>query len=158
ATIAILVGYWVVMAMGPLEPPPATIAAAVDRATLDWGAWGNHIWNQSVTWDPEGLLSTIPAVGTVLLGVLAGRWIGSDRPLSERLNGLFAVGALAMAVGLAWNWVFPINKNLWTSSYVVFTAGMAAVTLAVCIWLIDSENVRWWTPPFLAFGMNPIVA
>ena len=64
-----------------------------------------------------------------------------------------------MAVGLAWNWVFPINKNLWTSSYVVFTGGMAAVTLAVCIWLIDAEGFRrWWVPPFLAFGMNPIVA
>jgi predicted acyltransferase len=65
---------------------------------------------------------------------------------------------MGMCAGLVWNWVFPINKNLWTSSYVVFTAGMAAVTLAVCIWLIDSENVRWWTPPALAFGMNPIVA
>jgi len=125
---------------------------------LDWGALGNHIWAQSETWDPEGPLSTIPAVATVLIGVLAGRWIGTGRPLPERLNGLFAAGAMGMCAGLVWNWVFPINKNLWTSSYVVFTGGMAAVTLAVCIWLIDSENVRGWTPPFLAFGMNPIVA
>jgi predicted acyltransferase len=158
ASAVILFGYWAVMSTGPLEPATATVAASVDRALLDWGAAGNHIWAQSETWDPEGPLSTIPAVATVLLGVLAGRWIGGQRTLSERLNGLFAAGAMGMCAGLVWNWVFPINKNLWTSSYVVFTAGMAAVTLAVCIWLIDSENVRWWTPPFLAFGMNPIVA
>jgi predicted acyltransferase len=154
----ILFGYWALMSMGPLEPPEATIAASVDRALLDWGAAGNHLWAQSMTWDPEGPLSTIPAVASVLLGVLAGRWIASGKALSDRLNGLFAAGAMGMCAGLVWNWVFPINKNLWTSSYVVFTAGMAAVTLAVCIWLIDSEHVRWWTPPFLAFGMNPIVA
>jgi len=154
----ILFGYWGVMATGPLEPAAATVAASVDRAWLDWGALGNHIWAQSETWDPEGPLSTIPAVATVLIGVLAGRWIGGGRLLSDRLNGLFAAGAMGMCAGLVWNWVFPINKNLWTSSYVVFTAGMAAVTLAVCIWLIENENVRWWTPPFLAFGMNPIVA
>ena len=156
--LVILFGYWGLMSMGPLEPAPATIAASLDRALLDWGPYGNHIWNQSETWDPEGPLSTIPAVATVLLGVLAGRWIASGKTLPERLNGLFAAGAVAMSAGLVWNWVFPINKNLWTSSYVVFTAGMAAVTLAVCIWLIDSENVRWWTPPVLVFGMNPIVA
>jgi predicted acyltransferase len=157
-TAVILLGYWAVLSLGPLEPATATIAAQVDRATLDWGAAGNHIWAESGTWDPEGLLSTIPAIATVLLGVLSGRWIGSTRPLSERLNGLFAAGAIAMCAGLIWNWALPINKNLWTSSYVVFTAGMAAVTLAVCIWLIDSEDVRWWTPPLLAFGMNPITA
>jgi predicted acyltransferase len=158
ASAVILFGYWAVMSTGPLEPAAATVAASVDRAWLDWGAAGNHIWAQSETWDPEGPLSTIPAVASVLIGVLAGRWIGGQRTLPERLNGLFAAGAMGMCAGLVWNWVFPINKNLWTSSYVVFTAGMAAVTLAVCIWLIDSENVRWWTPPFLAFGMNPIVA
>jgi predicted acyltransferase len=157
-TAVILLGYWGILSLGPLEPATATIAAQVDRATLDWGAAGNHMWAESGTWDPEGLLSTIPAIATVLLGVLSGRWIGSARSLPDRLNGLFAAGAIAMSAGLIWNWVFPINKNLWTSSYVVFTAGMAAVTLAVCIWLIDSEDVRWWTPPFLAFGMNPITA
>jgi predicted acyltransferase len=157
-TATILLGYWAVISLGPLEPAAATVAASIDRALLDWGPAGNHLWAQSETWDPEGPLSTIPAIATVLLGVLAGRWIASGRTLAERLNGLFAAGAIAMSAGLVWNWVFPINKNLWTSSYVVFTAGMAAVTLAVCIWLIDSENFRWWTPPVLAFGMNPIVA
>ncbi|HEX5580924.1 MAG TPA: hypothetical protein VFX39_05050, partial [Gemmatimonadaceae bacterium] len=86
------------------------------------------------------------------------RWLGRPTPLAERLNGMFAVGALAMVVGLVWNWGFPINKNLWTSSYVVFTAGMAAVTLATCLWLIDVRRVTWWTQPWIVFGVNPILA
>ncbi len=158
ALCVILVGYWLVMSLGPLSPAAATVAASVDRALLDWGPYGNHIWNQSVTWDPEGVLTTLPAVGTVLLGVLAGRWIGSPRPIAERLNGLFAAGALLMVAGLIGNWWFPINKNLWTSSYVLFTGGMAAVSLGLCIWLVDVVGIRWWTRPFLPFGVNPIVA
>ena len=72
------------------------------------------------------MLSTVPAIGTAMLGNLAGRWIGERRPLTERLAGLSAAGALAMMAGLMWHWSFPINKSLWTSSYVLFTAGMAA--------------------------------
>ena len=167
----LLLGYWAVMTLVPvpgtgatglaaIAEPATTVAAWVDRLLLDWRAWGggNHLWSLGVTWDPEGVLSTIPAVGTVILGVIAGRWIGRGLPLAERLNGLFAVGALAMVAGLVWHWAFPINKNLWTSSYVVFTAGMAAVTLAVCLWLIDVRGSRWWTTPFVVFGVNPILA
>jgi predicted acyltransferase len=141
-----------------LDHAPATLAAWVDRALLDWGRWGNHLWSQSVTWDPEGPLSTIPAIGTAMLGVFAGRWIGSGRPLYERIAGLFAVGAIAMMLGAMWGWSFPINKNLWTSSYVLFTAGMAATALATCIWIIDALKITGWDRPFVAFGVNPIVA
>jgi predicted acyltransferase len=109
-------------------------------------------------WDPEGILSTIPATATVILGVIAGRWIAEPRPLQERLNGLFAVGSLGMMAGLVWAWSFPIGKNLWTSSYVLFTAGMAAVALATCAWLVDVRGWRAWAKPFIPFGLNPIVA
>jgi predicted acyltransferase len=71
---------------------------------------------------------------------------------------MFAIGALAMMLGLMWNWSFPINKSLWTSSYVLFTAGTATVTLATCIWVIDIKQITWWTHPFVIFGTNPIVA
>lgn len=166
---ALLLGYWAVMTLVPvpgtgatglaaIAEPSNTVAAWLDRLLLDWGAWGNHLWSLGRTWDPEGVLSTVPAVGSVILGVLAGRWIGRALPLAERLNGLFAVGALGMVAGLVWHWAFPINKNLWTSSYVVFTAGMAAVTLATCLWLIDVRGSRWWTTPFVVFGVNPILA
>jgi len=170
ATVAaLLVGYWILMMAVPvpgtgatglaaIAEPSATTAAYVDRLLLDWGRWGNHIWASSATWDPEGVLSTIPAIGTVILGVFAGRWLARPVPLAERLNGLFAVGALAMVVGLVWNWGFPINKSLWTSSYVVFTAGMGAVALATCMWLIEVRGSRWWTHPWIAFGVNPILA
>lgn len=170
AILAVLLfGYWFAMTLLPVPPdgflgidvlgtPSATLAAYFDRLLLDWGRFGNHLWVSSVTWDPEGLLSTIPAIGTAMLGVLCGRWISTSRPLSERLAGMFAVGSIAMMLGLMWNWSFPINKSLWTSSYVLFTAGMAAVALATCIWLIDEQRITGWTKPFVVYGMNPMIA
>jgi predicted acyltransferase len=157
----ILAGYWLLLAAVPvpgvggaaLAPPEATLAAWVDRLLLD-----GHLWAQTRTWDPEGPLSTLPAIATCLIGVLAGRWITQPRPLAERLNGLFVSGIVGLAVGSAWSWVFPINKNLWTSSYVVFTAGMACQALGTCMWLIEERSPRWWARPFLVFGVNPIVA
>lgn len=166
---ALLFGYWFAMTLLPVPPdgflgvdvldkPAATLAAYFDRALLDWGRYGNHLWINSRTWDPEGPFSTIPAIGTAMLGILCGRWIGSSRPLSERLAGMFAAGSIAMMAGLMWHWSFPINKSLWTSSYVLFTAGMAAVTLATCMWIIDEHRVTGWTKPFVIYGMNPIIA
>jgi predicted acyltransferase len=160
----LLLGYWGAMTLLPvpgegaigaalLDQPPRTMAAWVDRALLD-----GHLWAVSRTWDPEGVLATLPAIGTTLLGLFAARWLAAPRPLAERINGLFAVGALAMMVGLIWHWVFPINKSLWTSSYVVFTAGMAGVVLATCMWVIDDRRVTWWTKPFVVFGTNAILA
>lgn len=161
----LLYGYWLAMTALPvpdsgipgyltLDTPAATLSAWLDRTLLGT----NHTWINSVTWDPEGPFSTIPAIGTAMLGVLAGRWIGTKKPLLERIAGLFAVGALGMMLGLIWNWSFPINKSLWTSSYVLFTAGMACVALATCMWIIDIHRVSGWTKPFVIFGVNPIVA
>jgi predicted acyltransferase len=158
---ALLVGYWLLLALVPnpetgvatWDVPDATLAAWVDRALLD-----GHLWSETGTWDPEGILSTIPAVGTCLLGLLAGRLLGRSIPLAERLNGLFAMGALGTALGGVWGWVFPINKNLWTSSYVVFTAGLACLTLAVCLWAIDVRGRRGWARPFVSYGLNPMLA
>jgi predicted acyltransferase len=160
---AILFGYWALMtlvtvdgALGALvlSEPSRTLAAALDRALL--GA--DHIWQYSRTWDPEGPLSTLPAIGSAMLGVFAGRWLQSPRPLAERIAGLCGLGAPLMALGLGWGWSFPINKNLWTSSYVLFTGGMAAVSLGVCLWVIDDRGVKGWTAPFEAFGVNPMLA
>jgi predicted acyltransferase len=162
---SILLGYWFVMTLIPVPgamggiganlnmAPSRTLAAWTDRFLL-----GGHLWINSVTWDPEGPLSTIPAIGTAMLGIFAGRWLGEKRPLDERLNGLFAVGALGMMAGLMWNWSFPINKSLWTSSFVVFTAGMACVSIAAISWVIDVKRVTWWTRPVVIYGINPIIA
>jgi predicted acyltransferase len=167
----LLLGYWVVMTALPvpgegtigallLADPERTMAAWTDRLVLDWTRWGlgNHLWVSSKTWDPEGVLSTVPAVGTAMLGNLAGRWIAERRPLTERLSGLFGAGALGMMAGLVWNWVFPINKSLWTSSYVLFCAGIAAVSLATIMWIVDFHKVRGWTRFFVVYGLNPTIA
>ncbi len=161
---ALLYGYWFAMTLIPipgkdigallLSVPSETIAAYVDRAILG----KNHIWGGSVTYDPEGILSTFPAIGTAMLGVMAGRWIGERRPLIERIAGLGAAGCIAMVLGLMWNWSFPINKNIWTSSYVLFTAGMACASIATIMWIIEHNDVKWWTKPFVIYGVNPIVA
>ena len=164
ALVAVLLfGYWFAMTLIPvpgrgmgallLDDPSASLAAYVDRAVF-----GSHLWRSSKTWDPEGLLSTIPAIGTVILGVITGRWIGARRPILERLVGMLAVGSLCMVLGLMWHWSFPINKSLWTSSYVLFTAGMGAVALATCTWVIDVLGITRWTRPFTWFGMNPMIA
>ncbi|MEP6691871.1 MAG: DUF5009 domain-containing protein, partial [Gemmatimonadaceae bacterium] len=163
--VSLLFGYWFAVTLLPV--PDSGILGALTLNTHDrnLGAWldrliigESHTWVGSVTWDPEGLLSTIPAIATVILGVFAGRWIASPRPLADRIAGLCAIGALAMVAALMWHWSFPINKNLWTSSYVLFTAGMACVALGACLWVIDVQRVRWWTSPWVVFGVNPIVA
>jgi predicted acyltransferase len=163
---ALVFGYWFAMTLIPvpgeneigallLHTKDRNLAAYLDRAILGT----NHTWSGSVTFDPEGPLSTLPAIATAMLGVIAGRWIAQrDKPLLERITGLFAVGSLGMMLGLMWNWSFPINKSLWTSSYVIFTAGMACVVLAAIMWIVDYLDVKWWTKPWVVFGVNPIVA
>jgi len=169
--VVLLYGYWFAMTLLPvpgsspmgqlvLGDPSRTMAAWWDRLLLDWSRFGlgNHTWVNSVTWDPEGIFSTIPAIGTAMLGNLLGQWIATKRPLAERLNGMFAAGALGMMAGLMWNWSFPINKSLWTSSYVVFTAGMAAIAIATIMWIVDVHQMKRWTKPAVIYGMNPMVA
>jgi len=157
----LLLGYW---ALQGLIAPPGVAVPTIDvpqdtlSAWIDRSIFGSHLWRESKTWDPEGLLSTLPAIGTCLLGILAGRALAAGTELAARLNTLFAVGSLGMVAGLVWNWFFPINKNLWTSSYVLFTAGMAAVAIAACAWLIEVRGYRKWAGPLITYGLNPVTA
>lgn len=141
-TAAILLGYWAISATAPLAPPEATLAAQIDRAVFTEA----HLWKQSKTWDPEGLLSTIPAIATALIGVLVTPWVRGKQVKMLTISG-FAM----FAAGLAWGWLFPINKALWTSSYVLLSAGAACAVLAVWIWKLPAR-------PFDTFGVNPLVA
>lgn len=161
AAVALLLGYWAAMAWVPVPgvgagvwEPGQDLGAYLDR--LVFGT--EHLWKQSVTWDPEGLLSTLPAVATVLLGTFAGDWLRSERSGGEKVLGLLGAGAAGIALGLVWHQVFPLNKSLWTSSYVVFTGGMALVTFGLCYWLTDLKGYCRWGVPFQLFGVNAIAA
>jgi predicted acyltransferase len=157
-TVALLLLYWFLMTVVPVFvfgandlSKEGNLAAHVDRWLL-----GKHIWKGGVVYDPEGLLSTIPAIATTLAGVLTGHWLRSRRTQFEKIGGMFFAGACAITVGWVWHFWFPINKSLWTSSYVVFTAGMALQLLAICYWLVDIKGYRVWAKPFIIFGVNAL--
>ncbi len=156
--IALLIAYCLVMtklaapgyAPGDLSKE-GSIASFIDRVILR-----QHIWRQGRVYDPEGLLSTIPAVVTTLCGIFTGYWLRTERSRDEKVVGMFVVGAICVALGWAWNPFFPINKALWTSSYVLFTAGLALEFLALCYWVIDIHGYRRWAWPFEVFGVNAL--
>ena len=155
-TAALLVGYWMLMALAAAPGYAAgdlsaegNLAAYLDRALL-----AGHTWKP--LYDPEGVLSTIPAVATTLCGALTGHLLRSRQTPVEKVAAMFVAGAAGVVVGWAWNFWFPINKALWTSSYVVFTAGMALQLLAACYWLIDIKGFRRWATPFVVFGTNAL--
>ena len=156
--VALLIVYCLVMtrfaapgyAPGDLSKE-GSIASFVDRVLL-----GQHIWKQGKVYDPEGLLSTFPAVATTLFGILTGHWLRSERTRFEKVVGMFVAGAVCVALGWVWNSFFPINKALWTSSYVLFTAGLALQFLGLCYWVIDIKGYRRWAWPFEVFGVNAL--
>jgi predicted acyltransferase len=156
--VALLIAYCLVMtklaapgyAPGDLSKE-GSVASFIDRVVLR-----QHIWKQGRVYDPEGLLSTIPAVVTTLLGIQTGYWLRSERSRYEKVVGMFVVGAVCVVLGWAWNPFFPINKALWTSSYVLFTAGLALEFLALCYWVIDIQGYRRWAWPFEVFGVNAL--
>jgi predicted acyltransferase len=158
AVVLLLVGYWALMTFVPVPGFGAgrldlegNLAAYVDRLVL-----GAHTWKPG--WDPEGPLSTIPAVATTLLGALAGEWLQTGSSMGRKITGLAAGGLAAFAAGLLWGLVFPINKNLWTSSYSLAMSGLAAMVLALFLLVVDVRGWRRWAEPFVWLGRNPIAA
>ena len=126
-------------------------------AWLDRLVFGNHLWVSSKTWDPEGLLSSLPAIGTTLFGYLAGTLFRAGLEPAEIIRRLLLSGVLMTVSGLAWDTVFPINKSLWTSSYVLFTAGLASLCLAAFYWIADVKGRKAGLKPFVIYGVNAIV-
>lgn len=145
----LLAGYWIVLVSFGDLTPDGNIGARIDRALM-----GGHLWRP--TWDPEGLLSTVPAIATALLGVVAGLWLRAPATPLRKVVVLAIAGVALATAGQACHAIFPINKQLWTSSYVLLTAGFAAMLLAVCIYTIDVRGVRAWSQPLVVLGSNAI--
>jgi predicted acyltransferase len=110
-----------------------SLAGYVDRLLLN-----GHLYTH--TWDPEGLLSTLPAVATALMGVLAGQHLMSNRKAKTKTANLLFFGSVSLTIGSLWDFSFPTNKNLWTSSYVAFTGGIALILLATCFFIINAKR------------------
>lgn len=152
--LVLLLGYWAVMTLVPVPGvgpanlnPDTNLAAWFDFQLLE-----GHMWTERS--DPEGFLSTLPAIATGILGMLAGEWLLRKEDENRKVIGLLMAGAVLTVLGLFWGLVFPINKNLWTSSYVLYTAGIASTLFGIIYWLVDIQKKRAFITPFAAYGAN----
>ncbi|TCD03979.1 DUF5009 domain-containing protein [Pedobacter psychroterrae] len=158
--VLLLAVYWALMTFVPV---PGTGPANLGKET-NLGAWLDrsifteaHLWSSSKTWDPEGLLGTIPAIATGLFGILVGAYLKrKDVPDAVKVSWLFSTGCAAVVLGLLWDLQFPINKALWTSSFVLYTGGLATMVLAMSYWIIDVNKYNRFTKPFVVYGVNAI--
>jgi len=154
----LLAGYWLIMKLVPVPGYGAgdlgvdhNLANYIDRIVL-----GRHNYLGTKTWDPEGIVSTLPAIATALFGIMAGHILRLRRELSERTTWLFVTGNVLIALGLIANVWLPINKKLWTSSFSVFMAGLDFVVFAICLWLVDGCGFKRAGKPLVIVGMNAI--
>lgn len=156
----LLFGYWAILS---LVPHPGTGSVSLEPgkhigAWLDQLLLGNHVWKQTNPWDPEGVLSTIPAIASGLIGVITGSLMNRMEEKKTMVIYLFIAGNMLLLAAFIWNPFFPINKNLWTSSYVLCTSGIALNALAISYWFLDLKQYRKGTKWGKAFGANAITA
>lgn len=158
--VGLLLGYWTLLTLVPVPgygagvlEPKGNLAWWIDSHVL-----AGHTWSGAPApgFDPEGLLSTLPAIATVLCGALAGHWLRVGRAPGKISVGLIAAGTALLVLGGWWGAVFPINKNLWTSSYTVLMAGWSTLWFGVFHWTIDVRGWRAWAWPFTLYGMNAL--
>ena len=155
-TVGILFLYWgILYFLVPVNPfePETNLVGKIDLYLF--GA--NHIWKGlGFPFDPEGLLSTLPAIATALIGSLTGGFLSRNSDHILKIKKLLFFGFALVLLGYIWGFVFPINKSLWSSSYVCFAAGLAMLFLALLIWIIDVKKYNKWSKPFIHFGTNPL--
>jgi len=154
--ISILLVYWgLLYFLVPDNPyePQTNLVGKIDLFLLG----PEHVWKGlGFPFDPEGLLSSLPAIGTVIIGNFTGQLITKSNSNLNTFKTLFFYGSILVVIGWLWGEIFPINKSLWTSSYVVFSAGLAMMFLALLIWIIDIKCYKKWAMPFIHFGTNPL--
>jgi len=158
ACAGLLVGYWALMRFVPAPgraagdlSPAGNLASYVDHRLL-----GNRLLAE--THDPEGLLSTLPAIATTLLGVLAGDWLRGGRRPRRRARDFLAAGLAVCAAGLLWSRWYPLNKNLWTGSFALTTGGAAIAAFGLCYWVVEDAGWTAWGRPFEVFGRNALAS
>ena len=156
--ISIFVGYWILLTFIPV---PGVGEANMGKTT-NIVAWfdnlvlSGHLWSYTKVWDPEGILSTLPAISTTIIGIVTGDWLIRKNEPKLKTVWLFIYGVVLMLAGYIWDGWFPMNKSLWTSSYVLYTGGLALLFLAMCYWFIDVKKSTWWVKPFQVYGLNAI--
>ncbi len=143
---------WLLLGTGYDLTPAGNVQRAVDLAVLK-----GHLWKNAQGWDPEGIVSTLTAIATMLTGTLTGFLLKGRTGVKAKVTRLLAWGAIATAAGLLWGRALPINKNLWTASYVVFTSGAALLVIGVCVLVIDVLGWKKPFAPFFTFGTNPLL-
>jgi predicted acyltransferase len=156
--VSLLSSYWLLMALVPVPGCGAgqlnvecNLAHYVDRIVL-----GQHNYHSTKTWDPEGIVSTLPAIATALFGIMAGHILRLKRDLAERTTWLFFAGSLLLGAGLICDMWLPINKKLWTSSFALFMAGLDFILFAIFLWWIDGLGRKRMVKPLVIMGMNAI--
>ncbi len=154
---SVLIAYWLILMLFGGDDPYSlngNIAGKIDVALF--GA--NHVYKGfGIPFDPEGLLSTLPAMINVVLGYIVGEIIGTTANRNSVVKKLLLYGAASVLLALIWGLFFPINKPIWTSSYVLYTVGLGMILLAILIWIIDVKAHVKWAHPFLVYGMNPLI-
>ncbi|MFH6961817.1 acyltransferase family protein [Flavobacterium plurextorum] len=157
--ILLLFGYWAIMT---LIPVPGIGEANLEKGTnlaswIDSVLLEGHMYRGTITWDPEGILSTIPSIVNGIIGLLIGQVLQANTIKIQKAQKMGIIGTILIFFGLIWDIVFPINKSLWTSSYVLYTAGLATVFLTILYYIIDIANYKKGFKPFLIWGVNPMI-
>jgi predicted acyltransferase len=169
-TVGFLLAYWLLMTLAPFPvnvqgetlylsgglEKGINFSAYVDNLVLNGPIIGTHVWKVARTWDPEGIVSTLPAIASCLFGVLTGHLLRTRRSATDKTAWLMVAGALLMWTGQWMNLWLPINKTLWTSSYAVFMAGLAMICFGVCYWFVDVKGCRTLVKPLAIYGMNAL--
>jgi len=155
----ILVLYYIIVAYIPMPgigKPDLSVVGMNWACHLDTLILPGYMWQE--TWDPEGILSTFPAIVSGIIGMLIGRLYLSVKDENKRLVWLYFIGFSMFLAGGLWNWFFPINKNIWTSSYVLYTSGLGTLALATCILIVDMWGYKKWTFLGVVYGANAITS
>ncbi|MBL7762285.1 MAG: DUF5009 domain-containing protein, partial [Chitinophagaceae bacterium] len=156
-SIVFLVGYWFILLLFNGSSDPYDMLTNAGNRFDMWLLGADHLYHgEGVPFDPEGLLSTLPSVANVTFGYMAGKWIQKKGKEYEGIAKLLLTGVVSVLIALAWDWFFPINKKLWTGSFVLLTVGIDCILLSGLIYITDFLNKKKWGRFFEVFGKNPL--